>query len=143
MARHDKIKLEIKRARALDLRIKGLSYQQIADEMGYKSKTQAYNLVSTAIAKSVKEKREELFALSVLSLEKLNKIYQEQDIKDIKVADMILKIHDRTVKLLDLLPKDKIEITHKRDIDISWDGQGELEDTPVIDESEESEEETQ
>ncbi len=56
-------------ARAAELRTRGLSYQQIADQLGYTSRANAYRAVARALAEIVAEPAAELRALELARLD--------------------------------------------------------------------------
>jgi hypothetical protein len=48
-----------RQARAVELATAGLTYQQIADELGYANKATVYRLVRTALTRELQEERRE------------------------------------------------------------------------------------
>ena len=60
-----------RRARAVELVADGMTYQQIADEMGYSNKGTVYRIVQQALARQTAEAAEELQGLEVARLDAL------------------------------------------------------------------------
>ncbi|MEE4491604.1 hypothetical protein [Streptomyces sp. BE230] len=58
-------------AEAARLRSRGWTYQQIADEVGYKYRADAYNAVQAALKATVREPADELRALELMRLDTL------------------------------------------------------------------------
>ncbi len=63
----------VRAARAIELRIKGYSYSQIADECGYSDKSSAYNAVKTELDRTIREPAE---ALRTLEGERLDAMWR-------------------------------------------------------------------
>jgi hypothetical protein len=91
---------------AVELRIKRYSYQQIANALGI-GKTEAYQLVQTALQETQKmcaEKTDELRALELQSLDELERglwtRFEKAD--DLAAASLILKAKESRAKLTGL-----------------------------------------
>lgn len=87
---------------ALQWRIKGLNYRQIAEKMGM-SESSVYNLVKDAIDKIPRQSREVVFHIELDALHNaaraLDPLIEQGDIKAIEQR---LKLHDRMLKLYHL-----------------------------------------
>lgn len=103
--RETKEQKQVKISTALDLRLKGMSYREIAKEMGVHSGT-AHGYVQVAI-KVIQEKyTEKAEALVILEQQKLDRLevglIESARKGDIKAATVLLKIMERRAKLLGL-----------------------------------------
>lgn len=89
-----------KHAKALELRRAGLTYDEIAQRVGYANRTSARRAVENALAKITREPAEQLLKLQ---LEQLNDmwrgIYGPAIGGDVYAIDRALKIMERTGKL--------------------------------------------
>jgi predicted transcriptional regulator len=105
MSKHDKEQKQVNIDTALDLRLTGMSYRQIAKAMGV-SPTTAFNYVKEAISiiqKEYKEKAEELITIDLAKLSKMEIGLYKKAIKGDKGSiDSMLKIMERRSKLLGL-----------------------------------------
>lgn len=83
------------------MRIAGASYEAIAQELGYRSRSGAYQAVMTALKRTLQEPANELRTLEVRRLdEMLADLWGKR--KQPLVADRILRIMERRAKLLGL-----------------------------------------
>lgn len=98
---------------ALDHRLKGLSYRDIADEMGMDRST-VYRYVHAAIKRIQKKYTEKANTLVTMERQKLDKleVYLLKATRegDIKAATIMLKIMERRAKLLGLDEPSKSEV---------------------------------
>ncbi|QDU60012.1 hypothetical protein Pan216_08490 [Planctomycetes bacterium Pan216] len=89
--------------RALELRKAGLSYEEIAEKVGYSNRRSAHQAVTSALRKSSRETTEEV---RLLELERLNRllvsVWSSALKGDEKSIDRALKILERRGKLLGL-----------------------------------------
>jgi hypothetical protein len=90
-----------RKKKALEMRIAGASYEAIAQELGYRSRSGAYQAVMTALKRTLQEPANELRTLEVRRLdEMLADLWGKR--KQPLVADRILRIMERRAKLLGL-----------------------------------------
>ena len=102
---------------ALELRLKGMSYRQIAEQLQIQVGT-AHELVNTYLLNAVTEPGEELRTLEVERLDVMLKaIWADVEAGDVKAIDAALKISDRRAKLLGIDAPTKIE--HSGSIDMT------------------------
>jgi hypothetical protein len=92
-----------KKKRALELRRDGLTYWDIADEIGWKSHNSAHRAVRQALRETLQEPADEL---RVLEAERLNKLYEYTiariDKDNLWAVDRALHIMKRRAELLGL-----------------------------------------
>jgi transposase-like protein len=92
-----------KKRRALELRRDGLTYWDIAHEIGWKSHNSAHKAVKQALQETLQEPADEL---RILEAERLNKLYeftiQRIDKDNLWAVDRALKIMERRAGLLGL-----------------------------------------
>jgi hypothetical protein len=109
-----------KKLQALELRKAGLSYDAIAQEMGYKTKVGAYNAVMAALKKTLQEPADDLRKVEVARLDELLMTMWEKRHLPL-YTDRIIKIMERRAKLLGLDAPDKHEVEISDVILISLD----------------------
>src|SRR5690606_4944610 len=124
-------------AQAARLRAQHWTYQQIADELGYPNRSEAYRAVQRALKAAIREPGEELLALELERLDRLARAAEEvleahhvkvagggvvygeagQPLEDTKpvleAIDRLLKIQERRARLLGLDARVKQQITGK------------------------------
>ena len=92
-----------KRVKALELRREGKTFQQIADALGYRSKTSAYDQVMKGLNDTMQEPAD---ALRRLESERLDWLWREvenrMDIDHLWAVDRALKIMERRASLFGL-----------------------------------------
>ena len=92
-----------KRVRALELRTEGKTFQQIADELKYRSKASAYDAVTKGLEETLQEPAD---ALRRVESERLDRMLEGLWPKAIKgdtwSVDRVLGIMDRRAKLFGL-----------------------------------------
>lgn len=97
------IAAKIKAAKALELRKEGKTFDEIAQELGYRSKQTAHNAVMSAIKGILREPAEELVRLD---LERLDQMWQVAYLNacagDASAIASCMRIMDRRAKLLGL-----------------------------------------
>lgn len=74
MARARRIETRITDAKALELRRRGLSYAQVAEQMGWKSQAASYYAVQRGLADTAKEASEEVRAIELARLDELTRV---------------------------------------------------------------------
>lgn len=100
-----------KQVLALKLRREGRTYDEIARELGYASKSGAYRAVSSAMMRTLRAPADELRQLEAIRLDALQSgIWEDAMSGNVKAVDAVLKIIARRVKLfaLDRDPKEFI-----------------------------------
>lgn len=101
----------IKVRKCLDLREAGLSYEQIASEVGYKHAMAAWKAVMYGLKATITEPSA---AVRQLELRRLDKLYREvQAGKDPGLIAVQIKIQERRARLLGLDAPQKQEVTGK------------------------------
>ena len=115
-----KIKTKEREAEVMARRIKGQSYQQIAEEMGYSQTGCVYKVAQRCLERTIKESTGEVICFSTLQLDRLQEAWDERALTDPKAAKLLLEIMDRRAKLLGLV-QDKVEHEHKvTHVKIKW-----------------------
>ncbi len=98
----------------LELRKAGLSYQAIADHLGYKSKSTPHDAVMDAIHEIIREPAEDVLALELMRLDELWLPQWAQARKgDPKAMAACVKLMERRAKYLGLDAPTKVENTGK------------------------------
>lgn len=136
--RTNSAEMERRRARAVELLALGRTYEQIADDLGYKSKTSAINLVKTALKEHVSQNVDALQAVRARELIQLEAMEASllpavvgKDLATIadrekyaiyEAADRIVKIKERRAKMLGLDHSPDINLTGNGQIQVVLDG---------------------
>ncbi|MGV9635750.1 hypothetical protein ACWDO0_16325 [Nocardia rhamnosiphila] len=98
-----------KQARALEMRIAGLPWAFIAEQLGYADHSGAFRAVEALLKRQESEKAEEYRKIEDERLDlAIRKLYPGVRAGDLKAIDMWLKAHDRRVKLHGLAMPDKV-----------------------------------
>ena len=93
----------VRQAKALELRSRGLSYRQIAQELGYSGPAGAYKAVGTGLDKTLREHSEDVRQLELERLDAmLDGVYGKATSGDDKAIHVALRIMERRAKLLGL-----------------------------------------
>jgi hypothetical protein len=102
--------------KAVELRKAGMSYEAIADELGYAGKSGAYKAVHTALTRTLQEPADELRALEAARLDDLWRgIWLDARKGNVAKIDRALKIMARRAALLGLDAPIKTEdVTDRR-----------------------------
>lgn len=101
-----------KQVRALELRKAGLTLEQIANELGYASKSGAAKALSAALQKTIQEPADELRTLESQRLDALlHSLWNNALSGDTRAIDTCLRVMDRRAKLLGLDAPSKLEHT--------------------------------
>lgn len=88
---------------AITLRMMGVSYQTIADQLGYASASGAYQAVQTGSKEGLKDSAIDLRNLSFMRLETLKMVYWPKAVKgDAQALAAVLGIEDRQRALMGL-----------------------------------------
>ena len=97
------VEAAVRRARAVDLRASGATYQQIADTLGYDSKGTAHAAVTQGLAELGRESAEELLAIELATLNRMQMpAFARAKQGDDQAISSVLKIMDRRAKLVGL-----------------------------------------
>src|SRR3972149_6778053 len=90
-------------ARAIELRMAGFTYDSIAEQLGYASKSGASHAVHRALTRMIREPTEQLRDLELDRLDTLQRsLWSVARGGDVAAVDRILKIMERRAKLLGL-----------------------------------------
>lgn len=103
-----------KARRALELRRAGVTYDLIAQQLGYKDGSVAYNTVKRALQRSLQEPADDVRELELSRLDRLETILWPQALQgDQGAVDRLLKIADRRARYLglDAPIKQEVEVT--------------------------------
>ncbi|MCY4108841.1 MAG: hypothetical protein OXG11_07425 [Chloroflexi bacterium] len=101
--RPKRARLTERRRRALELRIRGMTFAEIAHEVGYASPSGAYEAVKAALDSAVFDAADEYRKLHVARLEALlNSIWNAAREGKLGAIDRALKVLERQAKLLGL-----------------------------------------
>lgn len=107
----------LRTARALELRLAGLKYGEIANALGYASGQGAHNAVTRAMRQETaqsEEHREQLRALQLARTERmLRAIWPNVIAGDLFAIDRALKILDRQARLLGLDAPTQVAVTEQ------------------------------
>ena len=99
----NKVASHERKLRALELRKAAVPYQQIADELGYRSASGAFNAVKAALKATLREPAEELRELELARLDAmLLPLWRRIQRGDEKAIDRALRIMERRARLLGL-----------------------------------------
>ena len=112
MASERRLRGTAKKRRALELKITGLTYRQIADELDYRSPASAHAAVMRALRETLAEPAEELRQLEVGRLDALlEAVWADAMTGKLPAVDRVLRIGERRAKLLGLdLPPEPAEV---------------------------------
>lgn len=100
----------VKQKRALELRAKGMGFDAIASELGYRGPSGAYQAVIAGLKKTLQEPADELRKLEGERLDKLlNGLWAKAEDGHLWAVDRALNIMERRAKLygLDSAPSDE------------------------------------
>ncbi len=110
-----KVQSAIRRKEAVDLRIEGKTYREIAQELGV-TPTRARQLVAEALAAIEKDTAESAEELRRLELDRLDQLqsglWEEAAAGNLKAVGAALKIMERRARLLGLDAPTRTENTH-------------------------------
>jgi hypothetical protein len=92
-----------RKLQALELRKAGATFQQIADQLGYRSASGAFNAVKAALKATLREPADELRELELTRLDAmLLPLWRRVQSGDEKAVDRVLRIMERRARLLGL-----------------------------------------
>ena len=90
-------------AKALELRLSGMGYDEIATRLGYKDKSGAWRAIQHELAKAKRERAGEVVALDLMRLDALlNAVWNEALAGNLAAFDRVLKVLERRAKYFDL-----------------------------------------
>jgi len=108
----DAVKAHDNQLKALELRKAGVSYQRIADTLGYKSASGAHKAVQTALKKTLQEPSDDLRKLEVERLDAALAAVWASVLKgQYGAVDRFLRIQERRARLLGLDAPTKTDVT--------------------------------
>lgn len=97
--------------RAMDLRIAGATFQQIADKLGYANKSSAYRAVVRGMTETQRPPADELRMLESMRLERLLlAVWHEAMAGDLKAVDTARRIVMDRARLLGLVAQPAAEV---------------------------------
>lgn len=103
--------LDARRSRALNLRLAGLTYREIADREDVSVRT-AYNDVQAALKLTLQEPADSVRAQELARLDRMQRSVWPQVLSgDVKAGEYLLKVMDRRARLLGLDAPRRIDIT--------------------------------
>jgi len=103
MTSERRIALVEKRRQALELRKAGASYEQIAESLGYRSKSGAHDAVTGALRDMLREPAEQVRTLELSRLDDmLMSIWARVRSGDVSAIDRALRLSERRARLLGL-----------------------------------------
>lgn len=92
-----------RRARAIELHRRGLTYQQVADEMGYANRGTVHRIIKTALEDRVADSVDELRMAEVDRLDALQAALWTRAVRgDGRAVEAVLRIIDARCKVLSL-----------------------------------------
>jgi hypothetical protein len=93
-------------ARAVELKTSGATYQQIADELGYKSRAGAWHAVDRALARRTAQAVDDYRAITLHDLDLLeSKMWRAATAGDLRAITQTLRVMDQRARLLRLFDK--------------------------------------
>lgn len=94
---------KLKAAKAVELRMEGKTFDEIAQECGYKNRQSAFDAVKRALLSIVREPAKELLTLDLERLDKMWGIhFLNAQAGDVQALSACMKIMERRAKLLGL-----------------------------------------
>ena len=108
--RDRRIQAHERQLKALELRLAGVTYQQIADELGYSGRQGAFKAVESALKLTLREPAEALRKIPAERLDRANlAIWRAVSAGDTHAIDTMLRIEARRARLLGLDAPAKVE----------------------------------
>jgi len=121
------IKSRERQALALELRKSGATYQQIADQLGYRSPQSAHKSVTSALKKLVEEPSEELRKVELERLDGMFlEMYRQAKQGILGAVDRCLRIMERRAKLLGLDAPQQLAVDWRSEVERMGIPAGEL-----------------
>jgi transcriptional regulator len=101
-----------RKLKALEMRKKGISLQEIADELGFSSPSATAKAITAALEYVLREPAEELRTLELIRLDAMFKVcYDEILAGNLDAVEKGLKVQARRAKLLGLDMPEKVDMT--------------------------------
>lgn len=114
-----KVKAHEKRVMALELRKAGLTLDEIARQVGYRSAASVHNAIRIAMQQSLQEPADEVRQIELERLDKMHRALWPQAIRGEHGAiDRVLRIMERRAKLIGLDAPAKQVLQHGGDINV-------------------------
>ncbi len=108
--RDRRIAAHARQLQALELRLAGVTYEQIATQLGYAGRSGAHKAVASALAQTLREPADELRMISAERLDRATlAIWRGVSGGDTRAIDTLLRIEARRAKLLGLDAPTKVE----------------------------------
>ncbi len=101
----------VKRVRAMEMRAAGYSYREIANELGFRSVSSAFETVERGLAEWAREPLDRVIALELVRLDQLVRAYWARAASgDLEAAAFVLKVLERRAKMLGLDSPKRIDV---------------------------------
>jgi hypothetical protein len=108
------IAIHDRQRRALEFRRDGCGYQEIADKLGYASKSGAFKAVIAALRQTLQEPADAVRQLELERLDAmLHAIWPSAQGGDLKAVDAVVRLMDRRARYLGLDTPQRIDIEAK------------------------------
>ena len=108
------IEAKVRAAKALELRMEGMKFDDIANELGYNSKQAAFDAVSRELKAITREPAEEVLRIDLERLDRMWGIhYLNAQAGDAVALSSCMRIMERRARLLGLDAPAKNEVTGK------------------------------
>lgn len=108
--RDRRIEAHQRQLKALELRLAGVIYEQIAAELGYAGRSGAYKAVESGLKLTMREPAESLRRLSAERLDRATlAIWRRVSSGDLHAIDVLLRLEARRAKLLGLDAPQQVE----------------------------------
>ncbi len=113
----ERLQAVARQRQALDLRMQGLRWQEIADQLGYASTSGPQMAVRAALDKTLREPAKQMRALTTERLTAINRTIRPVMLTgDVKAADRVMAAIDRLCRLHGLYPEPRIELHQHTDM---------------------------
>lgn len=107
-----RIRARKREEKAVELRLRGKTFQEIADELKYASRASAYNAVMTAIKISMREPTLELVEITLQRLDRLADAAWDKAMSgDVQAIVAVLRVEKQRADLLGLNAPKELDIT--------------------------------
>jgi hypothetical protein len=108
--RDRRIQAHPRQLQALELRLAGATYDEIAERLGYASRSGAFNAVDSALKLTKREPAEGVRRLSAERLDRATlAIWRKVSAGDLHAIDVLLRVESRRAKLLGLDAPQQLE----------------------------------
>ena len=108
-----------RRARAVELRSAGMTYEAIAAQMGFANKGNVFRVVSEALKAQTVEAVEELRSLEVERLDKLQLgMWQKAMAGDVHAASVVIRVIRERCRLLGLEDPNRLNVRAPRPVTV-------------------------